>query len=80
MDDLFCPYRLNIRGSGDSQVATCAYVQKVTGIDDSAIAEVHRSACEACCSAFPSMAVRLNPVMPSLMFAACEQALSLIHI
>lgn len=74
MKDLFCPFRLNIRGHGESEVATCGYVQQVIGVNDPTIAEVHRSACEACCNAFPTMAARLNPVLPSLLFAACEQA------
>jgi len=72
MQEIDCPFRLNVRDEG--QVATCAYLQQVTGVADETVCEVHRSACEACCSAFPSMTAQLNPVLPSLLYNVCSQS------
>src|SRR5262245_62020258 len=75
MRELSCPYRFNIRTDGVTEVATCGLLQRIIENGTGSCCDVDRSACEACSAALFSTAARMNPVLPSLVYGACERLL-----
>lgn len=66
-----CAYRRNVRtqgDGGDAELADCLFLQRATGLYDSARCAVGRDACEACCKHDPPSFDGLNPVVASLLY------------
>jgi glycosyltransferase involved in cell wall biosynthesis len=78
MDQLSCPFRLNIRRENGTEAADCGLLQQQLRIPGLPVV-VDRDTCEICCASNQSVAVA-NPVLPSLIFNACEHALESGHV
>ena len=76
MPKIDCPFRFDVRTVDETEIATCGFLQKITGVTQEAFSTVDRTACEACCAVFSSSPARLNPVIPSLVYNLCEQVLT----
>jgi len=73
---LDCPYRFDIRRDHRGEVARCGLLQRITQTMSGDYCDVGRDACELCTDAVSSGPARANPVLPSLVYGACERLLA----
>lgn len=78
MNQLFCPFRSNVRLENGSETADCAFVGQQLGIPGLPVV-VDRNTCEVCCASSRSMGLS-NPVLSSLLCGACDEALALGNV
>ncbi|MBC8356652.1 MAG: glycosyltransferase [Planctomycetes bacterium] len=74
MNHLFCPFRLNVRTESGGEIADCGLIRQQLGIPNLPVA-VDRNTCEICCASSRS-AGRSNPVLSSLLYGTCDDAIN----
>ena len=69
-----CPYREAVRNRGlPSEVARCGLLRDITGVDDDALFDASRGACNVCIKKFAPTAEYFNSVIASLLYGVTEK-------
>ena len=71
-----CPFRGDVRGEGDTEMATCRLLRTLLECRRGEWCEVRRDACDACCQSVPPSKENFNPVVASLVYDATQRILA----
>ncbi|MGI9471147.1 MAG: hypothetical protein ACR2NZ_06435, partial [Rubripirellula sp.] len=68
-----CVFRTDVRSQGQRETANCGLVQAISGARVFRVAE---EVCRSCQGGSIERAIGVNPVLPSLVFQACQDQIA----
>jgi hypothetical protein len=75
-DWIRCDFRRNVKRIGPTEVASCALLERITGLAGSELCQVQVDACKACSTSFQPSVQEINPVVASLLYNLTSQVVA----